>query len=236
MFLCAKSLSVAGILAASRSSEPAFSIGSGVEKRRCKCHYHGMGSINNISSSYLQSIIGTALQNTGLTNNSTGNATGLSSLPFQPDNGQLSPFAQMLSTLQQLDQNNPSQYQQVTQQIATNLQTAAQTAQADGNTSAANQLNQLSTDFSSASKSGQLPNVLDLAQAVGGHHHHHHFHISSSSDSNSSSNGDSSNNSSSASQTLSQFLSGTQANGTLSDSLNPTAIILNTLSNAGITN
>src|ERR1019366_2800930 len=44
----------------------------------------------------------------------------------------------------------------------------------DGNTTAATQLNQLATDFTSASKSGQLPSVQDLAQAVGGHHHHHH--------------------------------------------------------------
>ena len=72
-----------------------------------------------------------------------------------------------MSTLQQLQQSDPTKYQQVTQQIATNLQSAAQTAQAEGNTTAANQLNQLATDFTNASQSGQLPNVQDLAQAIG---------------------------------------------------------------------
>jgi hypothetical protein len=99
----------------------------------------------------------------------------------QSDSGQLSPFAQLLSTLQQLQQSNPTEYKQVTQQIATNLQNAAQTATSDGNTSAANQLTQLATDFTTASQSGQLPNISDLAQAIGGggHHHHHGHHASS---------------------------------------------------------
>jgi hypothetical protein len=195
-----------------------------------------MGSISNISNNYLQSIYNTALQNTGLTSNTMGNTTAASSTLFPPDNGQLSPFAQMLNTLQQLQETNPTEYQEVTQQIATNLQSAAQTATTAGNTVAANQLNQLSSDFSSASKSGQLPNVVDLAQAVGGGlHGHHHFHVASS-DNNSSSNDSSSNsNGSSANQTLGNFLSTLQTSGTQSNSLNPTAIILNTLSSAGIT-
>jgi len=68
----------------------------------------------------------------------------------QSDGSQLSPFAQILSSLQQLQQSNPSQYQQVTRQIATNLQNAAKTAQSEGNTTAANQLNQLANDFTTA--------------------------------------------------------------------------------------
>ena len=123
-----------------------------------------------------------------------------------------------------------------TQQIATNLQSAAQTAQADGNTIAANQLNQLSTDFSNASTSGQLPNLQDLAQATTGHHHHggghHHAHAASSDPDSSSTDPTSA---SSLGQTLSQFLSGLQTNGTADGSLDPMAIILNTLSNAGLT-
>jgi hypothetical protein len=193
-----------------------------------------MGSINTLSSTYLQSILGTALQATGLTN-TTGNAqstASLASTALQPDNSQLSPFADIMSTLQQLQQTNPSEYQQITQQISANLLTAAQTAQTDGNTTAATQLNQLSTDFSSASKSGQLPSVQDLAQAIGGGHHHHHFHAGGSSDSNSSSSGNSSN--SSANQTRSQFLSSMQPNAAQNEALNPMVIILNTLSTAGI--
>jgi hypothetical protein len=69
----------------------------------------------------------------------------------------------MMSTLQQLQQSDPAKYQQVTKQIATNLTSAAQTAEAGGNTTAANQLNQLAADFTNASQSGQLPNVRDLA-------------------------------------------------------------------------
>jgi hypothetical protein len=198
-----------------------------------------MSSIsNNLSTSYLQSILGTALQGTGLTSNTSGNdVTSTSSVALQQDNGQLSPFTQLMSTLQQLQQTDPSKYQQVTQQIATNLQSAAQTAQADGNSTAANQLNQLSKDFTSASTSGQLPSIQDLAKAIGGHHHHHHAHAASAdADGDASGNGSSSStsNSSSASQSLSQLLSAFQANGTQNESLNPMSIILNTLSSAGI--
>src|ERR1039457_6306401 len=105
---------------------------------------HGMsiGPIGNLASSYLQSILGTVLQGTGLSNKASSNSVSSSSLQSQPDNGQLSPFAQLLSTLQQLQQSNPTEYKQVTQQIATNLQNAAKTATADGNSTQATQLNQ----------------------------------------------------------------------------------------------
>jgi hypothetical protein len=193
-------------------------------------------SLNNLSSSYLQSIIGTALQGAGL---STSQTNSTSPLAQQPDNGQLSPFAQLLNTLQQLQQSNPTEYQQVTQQIATNLQTAAQTATTDGNTTAASQLTQLSNDFSQASQNGQLPNVQGLAQAVGGAHHHHgghhHMHASSDSDSDSSSDNSSNSSSSSASTSLSQLLAAFQTNESQSNALNPLNIIESTLSAAGIT-
>lgn len=204
-----------------------------------------IGSVTNLGS-YLQSILGTALQGTGLTNKTTGNNTnGISStsLQMQPDNGQLSPFAQLMSTLQELQQSNPTQYQQVTQQIATNLQSAASTATADGNTAAATQLSQLATDFTNASKNDQLPNVQDLAQAVGGggHHHHHHAHAAASSSSGDSSSASSSTSSSTASAAsasganpLDQLLAAFQANNSQNDAQNPMSIILNTLSSSGI--
>jgi hypothetical protein len=147
------------------------------------------GFISNLASSYLQSVLGTALQTAGLSGNSnTGNTTQTAAVQ-QSDGSQLSPLAQVLSTLQQLQQSNPTQYQQVTQQIATHLQKAAQTAQSQGNTTAANQLNQLAKDFTTASQSGQLPNVQDLAQATGGHHHHHHHVHAAASDGTSSTTG-----------------------------------------------
>lgn len=174
--------------------------------------------INNLSSHSL--MIPTVVRNSAITTTPPSTVGSLSGTS-QPDSSQLSPFAQMMSLLQQLQQTNPTQYQQVTQQIATNLQNAAQTAQAQGNTTAASELNQLSTDFGSASQSGQLPSVSDLAQAVGGHHHHgHHAHAQASSDSSNAS--------------LNQLLSAFQTSGTSSDALNPTAIIMNTLSAAGI--
>jgi hypothetical protein len=190
------------------------------------------GPINNLSS-YVKSLVSSALQGTGLTTNSANRnpaTTGVSSVA-QSDSQQLSPFAQMMSELQQLQQSDPSKYSQVTQQIATNLQNAAQTATSQGNTFAASQLNRLSNDFTQASQSGQLPNIQDLAQAVGagGHHHGHHHHVQASS-----SDADGGSSSGSSSSTLSQLLSAFQANSTQSDALNPTSIIMNTLASAGI--
>ena len=156
--------------------------------------------INNLSSSYLQSLLGSTLSATGFSK-----GTGAASKP-QKDQGQLSPFAQLMSTLQQLQQSNPTEFAQVTQQISTNLKSAAQTAQADGNTTAANQLNQLASDFSSSSTSEQIPNMQDLAQAMGSHNHHH-FHAQAAD---------------------------TQANGSAGNTLDPMAIISNTLTSAGI--
>jgi hypothetical protein len=195
-----------------------------------------MGSINNLTSNFLQSVLGTALQGAGLTTNTTANSVSRIGTPT--DNGHLSPFAQLMSALQQVQQSDPAKYQQLTQQIATNLQNAAKTAQGDGNSTAANQLNQLATDFTNASASGQLPNIQDLAQALAGHHHHHHHHShtgSASPESNSSTGSNSSSTSSSnANQTVNQLLSAFQANGTQSGSLDPMTIIMDTLSNAGI--
>ena len=193
-----------------------------------------IGPLNTLSSSYLQSIIGSALQGAGSTNqtNTSSSAVDSSSPVQSSDNSRLSPFAQLLNTLQQLQQTDPTKYQQVTGQIATNLQSAAQTAQSEGNTTAANQLNQLATDFTNASKSGQLPNVQDLAQAVGGHHHHHHAHAAPADSDSSSTTGA---NSTSPSQTLSQLLSAFQSTSTQAGAPDPMSIILSTLSSAGIT-
>jgi hypothetical protein len=188
----------------------------------------------SISSSSLQSIIN-ALQSAGV---AAGTTAGTSSAGQPPDSSQLSPLAQLLSTLQQLQQSDPTKYKQVTQQIATNLQNAAQTATSDGNTTAANQLNQLATDFSNASQSGQLPNIQDLSQAVGGGGHHHHHGEAAPSETSGTSSGTSG--TSNTNQTLNQLLSALASTGTQSanqnDSLNPMAIIINTLATAGVTN
>jgi hypothetical protein len=194
-----------------------------------------MSSINNLPSAYLQSILSNALQGTGLASKTSANSvssSGTLAIAPQQDTNQLSPLARLLSTLQQLQQSDTGKYQQVTQQIATTLQSAAQTAQADGNSTAANQLNQLAADFTSASKSGQLPSIQDLAHAVGGHHHHHAHAPSADADNDPTG---SSSSISSAGQTLSDLPLASQTNGTQNQALNPIAIILNTLSSAGIT-
>jgi hypothetical protein len=197
-----------------------------------------IGPIANLAGGYLQSIISPALRSAGLTSTTTTSNSTSGASASQPDNGQLSPFAQLLNTLQELQQSNPSQYGQVTQQIATNLQSAAQTAQANGNTTAAGELNTLATDFTSASQSGQLPNVQDLAKALGGGHHHHHAHAASGdSDGGTNSSGGASPSSSaanSASQMMSQLLASFQSNVSQSASADPASIIMNTLSNAGV--
>ena len=199
-----------------------------------------IGSINPLS--YVQSILTSAIQGAGSTTDP--NIHGLnavdpvSTVAQSPDNSRLSPFAQMLAELQQLQQSDPAKYTQVTQQIASNLQTAAQTATTSGNTTAAAQLTQLASDFTSASKSGQLPSVQDLAQVAGAHHHHHHAHAASADSATTSSTDSSSTSSassSSASQTLSQLLAAFQTGSTQSDTLNPMSIIMSTLSSAGIT-
>jgi hypothetical protein len=75
--------------------------------------------------------------------------------------------------------------------------------------------------------------VQDLAQAIGGHHHHHH-HSASADPAANAANSSSGTASGTSSQSLSQLLSSFQANGTSTDPLNPMSIILNTLSDAGI--
>jgi hypothetical protein len=187
-----------------------------------------ISSITNLASSYLQSILNT-------TTAKSSSSSGTSSVTAQSENGQLSPFAQLMSTLQQLQQSNPAEYQQVTQQIATNLKTAAQTATADGNSTQASQLTQLATDFSNASQSSQLPNMQDLAQAIGGgHHHHHHGHAASSNADSSSSTNSASTSSADSSSSISPLLAAFQANSAQNEATNPMAIIMNTLSGAGI--
>ncbi len=197
--------------------------------------------ISNLSDTYIQSLLSTIKSSTGGSAKTGG--TNQSSLTLPQDSGaQLSPFAQVMSALQQLQQSNPTQYQQVTSQIATNLQSAAQTATTDGNTQLASQLNQLATDFTNASQNNTLPNVQDLAQAMGGGHGHHHHHMGGASGSSSSNSTDSTtsgtSSSSSTSSELNQMLAAFMTNSASSNSsssLDPFSIISNTLTSAGIT-
>jgi hypothetical protein len=172
-----------------------------------------MSSIGNLASTLLHAVLPVNL----FPNNTTASTTAASALTSvqQPDSGQLSSFAQLAGTLQQLQQSNPAGYTQVTQKIAANLQSAAQTAQASGNTTAATQLNQLATDFSNASATGQLPNLQDLAHAVGGNHGHR----------NATSNG----------SAVDQLLTSLQSGSSQNSSVNAASIIQSTLTSAGVT-
>src|SRR5579883_618238 len=177
-----------------------------------------MSPISGLTNNHsVQSIVGTALRAAGLSVYSASSTASAS----QPDGQQLSPFARLMSALQQLQQADPSKYQQVTAQIAANLQNAAQTAQANGNPSAAGELTQLATDFRNASQNNQLPNMQDLAQAIGGQHHHGHGHHAHAAppDADSSTN---------------QLLAAFQANSAQNSATDPLDIITNTLATAGV--
>jgi hypothetical protein len=161
-----------------------------------------IGPLIHLASGYVQSLFSNPASGSSLTTQGSG---------------QGSPFAQILSNLQQLQQSNPIQYSTVTQQISSNLQTAAQAATANGNTGAANQLTKLSTDFSNAATSSQLPSVQDLAQLIGGGQHHRQQGSGSSSTTN-----------------LNEFLQSLNSPQNGNSSISALGIIDNTLSSAGL--
>jgi hypothetical protein len=162
----------------------------------------------------------------------------------------LSPPSRISGALQTLQQTDPTTLQNVTQQIAANLQTAAQTASASGNTAAATQLTHAATTFSDASQSGQAPTAQAVAQAATPAHHHghgHHMHAgpvmagaipfgsgdSSSTGSTTSSTSTSSiNTPTNSSDLIAQFTSGAAA--AQSSALDPIRIIVNTMNSAGL--
>jgi hypothetical protein len=110
----------------------------------------------------------------GINSLKPGSSNRTSTNSMSGDSSQVSPFAQLMSTLQQLQQSNPAQYKQITATLASNLQQAATTAQNSGEAGEANALNQLATSFNQASQSGQLPAFLQQGTQAGQMHHHHH--------------------------------------------------------------
>ena len=121
--------------------------------------------INNNLSSDLQSLLGNQLQTAGVQKQQTNtNAAGAGPTSgLQSDQSYLSPFSQMVSTLQTLQQSNPVGFGQITGQIAAELQNAAATA--DPQT--ASSLTQLATVFQGASQSGQLPQLQASGPSLG---------------------------------------------------------------------
>ena len=129
-----------------------------------------INSLSNTQPSYLDSI-----DNNSGTSQGVSNSSAPATLP-QDSTPQISPAASFLSQLQQLQQQDPAEFQQVTSNISNQLRQAAQTATSNGNTTQATQLNKLADQFQSASNGGAIPSL--QGGGVSGHHHHHHGHHS----------------------------------------------------------
>ena len=111
-----------------------------------------VSSVSDLSRQHLLSILSgnpITKQSAQLATSTLSSATAASSSSSPAS----SPFAQMLTELQQLEQANPGQYAKLAHQISTNLSSAASKAQGQGNASLANQLTALSNDFATSSAS-----------------------------------------------------------------------------------
>jgi len=100
-----------------------------------------------------------------LNRTSAGASRSASSVQQQADTIGLTPAAKFLSQLQQLQAQNPLQFQAILSQITNQLQQSAANAAGSGNTAQANQLNQLAQSFHSAAAGGALPGVQQLQGA-----------------------------------------------------------------------
>lgn len=135
-----------------------------------------VNSVNSLLPSYLLPLNGTATDAT--------NANSASSVQQQADVLSLSPASQFLTQLQQLQTQNPQEFQAMLTEITGQLEQAAGTASANGNTAQANQLTALANTFQNASTGEPLPTAQQLQQAgLTGQHHHGGHHSSGSSSS-----------------------------------------------------
>ena len=101
----------------------------------------------------------------------SGSASQVSSVAQPAGTATISPLAQLMSRLQQIQQQNPDLFKQVAANLATRLQKAAQDAQSSDPTHAS-QLSQLAAVLQSSAQSGQFPTVQALQQAgLGGAQH-----------------------------------------------------------------
>ena len=104
---------------------------------------------------------------------STATATSSGSVPT--DSSAISSFANLMSELQQLQQNDPTKFKAVMADIASTLKTDAQNATG----SQASALNNLAAKFDQAAQTVQMPNLQPQGQQGAGGHHHHHHHVQS---------------------------------------------------------
>jgi hypothetical protein len=181
-------------------------------------------AINPISAPTLEQALD-AIENAAANSSATSaNGTTGAGSARQSDSSQFSPLGELISTLQHLQKTDPTKYAQVTQLIATNLQTAAQTAQTQGNSSEAKQLTALAADFSGASKSGQVSTLVqDLTPVAAGGGHHHGSGVASTTGA-----------TDNAGNQLLSLLQGNESQSAQSTNLKAAATILNTLNASGI--
>jgi hypothetical protein len=192
-----------------------------------------MSAINTLSSLHLQSILNSfQIQPASASQSSVA---AVAQVNPQSDSQQLSPVGKFLNLLQDLQQSDPAKYAQLTGKIATSLQSAAQTAQAAGDTGAANQLGALASDFSKAAASGQLPDLQNVAQAIGGGGHQHHGHHAHGSGQGDPSSTDASNDPNSPQNLyLASLQVGRQGNSGQNNSFNAAAIVYGTIAGFGV--
>jgi len=188
-------------------------------------------AIDAISATTLEQALA-AIEDAAATSTANGRTPTAGASPAgQSDSIQISPLGQLISTLQQLQMTDPAKYAQVTQQIATNLQAAAQTAQTQGNSSEAKQLTALAADFNSASKGGKVSTLVqDLTPAAGLGHHRHGSGVASTAGSGT----DSTSTADTASNQLLSLLETNETQTTESANSIAAATILNTLNASGI--
>ena len=74
----------------------------------------------------------------------------------QEDSSRLSPFAQLLSQLEKLQQTDPAKFQAVTEKVAGALRMAAKAAEKDSNAVLSKQLEELFQQFAKVVKAGRL--------------------------------------------------------------------------------
>ena len=127
----------------------------------------------------LTSLLPVTLQPGNAISRTSANPFTTSQTQTPTDSPSISPAASFLSMLQHVQQQNPTLFKQITSRLATQFQNQANTAAAQGNSTEASQLKQISTEFQNSSTTGQLPSAQELQQAGfgthhGGHHGHHH--------------------------------------------------------------
>jgi hypothetical protein len=126
----------------------------------------------------LSPIIGAASQVLSLfgshsssSNTASSTSPDPSSIQDSSGNVNLSQAAQFFSKLQDLSQSNPSQFKKLTAEISSQLQTDAQKATTTGSQTF---LNNLASQFQTASQTGSTTPLQTASPQTGSHHGHGH--------------------------------------------------------------